>query len=153
MCKKKKKKNTPIPLFHLRWFTYVIFTVIRSCAWQFLSLSYNHSKVRNRVHPVKCGAAYESQDLKLSLRPQYCKLKKKKPISRHIIVKLQTIRHERKFLEVSRKKNDSGARINLKMVPNVSNNTGNQWRNRFKILRFLNLAKLLTRWKIEWRYL
>ena len=31
-----------------------------------LSLSYNHSKVTNRVHPVKRGAAYESQDLKLS---------------------------------------------------------------------------------------
>lgn len=59
-------------------FTYVIFTVIRSCAWQFLSLSYNHSKVTNCVHPVKCGTAYESQDLKLSLRPQHSKLKKKK---------------------------------------------------------------------------
>ena len=94
------------------------------------------------MHPVKFAEAYESLDLKLTLRAQHGKFKR--PMSRHIRVKLQTVGHKRKILEISRKKNGSHARINLRMVPNFAN-TGSQWRNTFKILTFLNPAKLLTR--------
>ena len=142
----KKKKKPPIPLFHLRWFYLCNFYSDKIMHLTILK-SFIHSKMTNRVHPVKWGAAYEFQDLNSLWGHSIVNFKK--PMSRHIIVKLQTIQHERKTLEVSRKKDGSCARINLKMVPNVSSNTGNQWRNRFKILRFLNLAKLLTRWKIE----
>lgn len=98
------------------------------------------------MHAVQFAEAYESLDLKLTLRVQHSKFKR--PMSRHIRVKLQTVGHKRKILEISRKKNGSHARINPRRVPNFAN-TGSQWRNTFKILTFLNPAKLSTRRKTE----